>query len=237
MSDQRSTPQNLQVLYEDNHLIAVNKRVGDIVQGDKTGDMPLSEVVKLYLKKKYNKPGDVYLGVVHRLDRPASGVVLFARTSKALTRLNEMFKTREVEKVYWAVVNNAPEKRQGKLEDWLYRVPKQNKSFPAKAKRADSKLAVLEYELRGKSKDYFLLEVNLETGRHHQIRVQLSAMGCVIKGDLKYGSRRSNPNGGIHLHARKLSLLHPVRKEPLEMIAPVPEDPLWQFFEEQQIPA
>lgn len=235
MSHQRSTPQNLQVLFEDNHLIAINKRVGDIVQGDKTGDMPLSEVVKLYLKKKYNKPGDVYLGVVHRLDRPASGVVVFARTSKALARLNEMFKTREVDKIYWTVVNNAPAKPQGKLEDWLYRVPKQNKSFPSKAKRADAKLAVLRYQMLGESNDYFLLEVNLETGRHHQIRVQLSAIGCVIKGDLKYGSRRSNPDGGIHLHARRLSLIHPVRKTPLEVVAPVPDEVLWQFFEKQQL--
>jgi len=231
---QRSTPENLLVLYEDNHLIAVNKRVGDIVQGDKTGDRPLSEVVKEYIKHKYNKPGEVFLGVAHRIDRPVSGVVLFARTSKALSRLNEMFRTRDVEKVYWAVVKNAPPKKSDLLKNWLYKVQKQNKSYVSEKQRPDAKEGRLRYELLASSKDYHLLEIHPETGRHHQIRVQLAHMGCPIKGDLKYGFDRSNPDGGIHLHARKLKLVHPVKKTEMEIVAPAPKDVLWQFFEDQQ---
>src|SRR5690606_17217405 len=199
----RTTAENLQVIYEDNHLIAVNKRVGDIVQGDKTGDLPLSEVVKRYIKKKYNKPGEVYLGVSHRIDRPVSGVVLFARTSKALSRLNEMFRTREVEKTYWAVVKKAPPQPEGRMVNWLYRVEKQNKSYVSPKQRPDAKEGRLNFKMSTSSKDYHLLEIVPETGRHHQIRVQLAHMGCPIKGDLKYGFDRSNPDGGIHLHARK----------------------------------
>jgi len=228
----RSTPDSLEVLYEDNHLIAVNKRVGDITQGDKTGDVPLSEVVKEYIKNKYNKPGEVFLGVTHRIDRPTSGVVLFARTSKALARLNEMFKKRAVNKTYWAVVKKAPAAPNDRLENWLYKVQKKNKSFVSEKPRSDAKRGVLSYSLKGSSKDYHLLEVIPETGRHHQIRAQLAHIGCPIKGDLKYGFDRSNPDGGIHLHARQLSLTHPVKKTELTLEAPVPGDNLWQFFEQ-----
>lgn len=236
MADQnsRSTPENLDVLFEDNHLIAVNKRVGDITQGDKTGDLPLSEVVKEYIKNKYDKPGEVFLGVTHRIDRPTSGVVLFARTTKALTRLNEMFKKRTVQKTYWAVVKKAPAPPEGRLEDWLYKVQKKNKSFVSEKQREEAKKGMLTYQLKGSSKDYHLIEVTPETGRHHQIRVQLAHIGCPIKGDLKYGFDRSNPDGGIHLHARQLEFTHPVRKTELKIVAPVPEDVLWKFFEGQQ---
>lgn len=229
----RSTAENLLVIYEDNHLIAVNKRVGDIVQGDKTGDLPLSEVVKKYIKHKYNKPGDVYLGVAHRIDRPVSGVVLFARTSKALSRLNEMFRTREVDKLYWAVVKKAPTHTEGTLTDWLYKVEKQNKSFVSPKKRPDAKEGRLDFKMLSSSKDYHLLEITPHTGRHHQIRVQLANIGSIIKGDLKYGFDRSNPNGGIHLHARQLNLIHPVKKTPMRIVAPVPDDVLWKYFEDQ----
>ena len=212
------------VLYEDNHIIAVNKSSSEIVQGDKTGDQPLSETIKLYLKEKYNKPGDVFLGVVHRLDRPVSGVVLFAKTSKALTRLNEMFRTQEIKKTYWAIVKEKPEQPEGRLEHYLTRNEKQNKSMAYDKPRSDAKKAALSYRMIAQSDTYYLLEVQLETGRHHQIRCQLAAMGCPIKGDLKYGFDRSNPDGGIHLHARKLFFIHPVSKEPLSIIAPVPDD-------------
>ncbi|SDL09437.1 23S rRNA pseudouridine1911/1915/1917 synthase [Salinimicrobium catena] len=222
-----STPQNLQVLYEDNHLIIVNKRPGDIVQGDKTGDVPLSEVVKEYLKVKYNKPGNVYLGVVHRLDRPTSGIVVFARTSKALPRLNKLFKEKDAKKTYWAIVKNAPPKQQDRLVHFMKRNPKQNKSYAHLKEVADSKKAILDYHVLNQFNNYYLLEVDLHTGRHHQIRSQLSAIGCPIKGDLKYGFDRSNKDASIHLHARKLVLTHPVKKEKLEIIAPPPKDPLW----------
>ncbi|MFS4457004.1 RluA family pseudouridine synthase [Maribacter sp. 2304DJ31-5] len=225
--NQRSTPENLQVLHEDNHIIVVNKRPGDIVQGDKTGDLPLSEVTKVYLKKKYNKPGNVYLGVVHRLDRPTSGIVLFAKTSKALPRLNALFAEKEAKKTYWAVVKNKPNKDVGTLVHWLKRNSKQNKSYAYKKEVPDSKKAVLDYRLLKKLNRYFLLEIDLKTGRHHQIRSQLSSLGSPIKGDLKYGSDRSNPNGSIHLHARKLSFIHPVKKEVLEIHAPLPQDIIW----------
>ena len=217
------------VLYEDNHIIAVNKTCNEIVQGDKTGDTPLSEIVKAYIKDKYNKPGEVFLGVTHRLDRPTSGVVLFARTSKALTRLNEMFKSHEkIQKTYWAIVQNAPKQPQAKLENWLVRNEKQNKSYVAKPGTKDAKLAVLTYSTIATSDNYTLLEIQLETGRHHQIRCQLAAIGCPIKGDLKYGAKRSNPDGGISLHARKIAFIHPVSKQEICITAPVPNDKLWR---------
>lgn len=222
-----SNPQNLQVLYEDNHLIIVNKRPGDIVQGDKTGDRPLSEVTKAYLKKRHNKPGNVYLGVVHRLDRPTSGLVLFAKTSKALPRLNALFANKEAQKTYWALVKKMPAAPTGTLIHWLIRNPRQNKSYAHKKEIAGSKKAILRYCAIKTLKSYTLLEIDLQTGRHHQIRSQLSAMGCPIKGDLKYGFDRSNADGSIHLHARKLAFVHPVKKVPMEVIAPTPKDPLW----------
>ena len=223
-----SNKENLQVLYEDNHIIVVNKRVGDIVQGDKTGDKPLSEVVKEYIKDKYNKPGEVFLGVVHRLDRPTTGIVAFARTSKALTRLNELFKNRETHKTYWAVVKNKPAKTEDKLVHYLKRNEKNNTSKAHLKEVPDSKIASLDYTIIKELNNYFALEINLHTGRHHQIRAQLSAIGSPIKGDLKYGFDRSNPDGGIHLHARKLVFLHPVAKTPVEIVAPVPNDPIWK---------
>ena len=222
-----STPQNLHVLHEDNHLIIVNKRPGDIVQGDKTGDVPLSEVVKEYIKIKYNKPGNVYLGVVHRLDRPTSGIVLFAKTSKALPRLNKLFKEKDAKKTYWAIVKKEPPRQQDTLVHFMKRNPKQNKSYAHINEVPDSKKAILEYRLVKELNNYFLLEVDLQTGRHHQIRSQLSRIGCPIKGDLKYGFDRSNKDGSIHLHARKLVFEHPVKKEELEILALPPEDPLW----------
>lgn len=230
------------VLYEDNHIIAVNKTCNEIVQGDKTGDTPLSETVKAYIKEKYNKPGEVFLGVTHRLDRPTSGVVLFARTSKALTRLNEMFRTnvqgtKSIRKTYWAIVQGAPKVPEARLENWLVRNEAQNKSYittPPKpspqGRGKDAKLAVLTYKTLVKGEHYTLLEVNLETGRHHQIRCQLAAIGCPIKGDLKYGAKRSNPDGGICLHARKIEFIHPVKKENICITASVPNDSLWQQF-------
>ncbi|MBO4454071.1 MAG: RNA pseudouridine synthase [Paludibacteraceae bacterium] len=219
------------VLYEDNHIIAVNKTCNEIVQGDKTGDTPLSETVKAYIKAKYNKPGEVFLGVTHRLDRPTSGVVLFARTSKALTRLNEMFKSHEqIRKTYWAIVQGAPKQPEAHLENWLTRNEQLNKSFIAKPGAKEAKQAVLTYKTLVKGEHYTLLEVNLETGRHHQIRCQLAAIGCPVKGDLKYGAKRSNPDGGICLHARKIEFIHPVSKQPICITAPVPNDSLWQQF-------
>ena len=217
------------VLYEDNHIIAVNKTCSEIVQGDKTGDTPLSEIVKAYIKEKYNKPGEVFLGVTHRLDRPTSGVVLFARTSKALTRLNEMFKSHEqIQKTYWAIVQGAPKMPEGRLENWLIRNEQQNKSYIAKPNANNAKKAILNYRTLVRGENYTLLEINLETGRHHQIRCQLAAIGCPIKGDLKYGAKRSNPDGGISLHARQIAFIHPVSKQPICITAPVPDDSLWQ---------
>ncbi|MEW7290778.1 RluA family pseudouridine synthase [Aquimarina sp. 2304DJ70-9] len=227
MSKTLSNKDNLQVIYEDNHIIIVNKRPGDIVQGDKTGDQPLSEIVKEYIAEKYNKPGAVYLGVVHRLDRPTSGIVVFARTSKALPRLNKLFAEKEAQKTYWAVVQHQPPKESDTLTHWLKRNPKQNKSYANKNEVPDSKKAVLDYKLIKKLDNYYLLEIDLHTGRHHQIRSQLSSVGCTIKGDLKYGAKRSNKDGSIHLHARKLTFTHPVKKEPLTIIAPPPSDPIW----------
>jgi 23S rRNA pseudouridine1911/1915/1917 synthase len=228
MSKIVSTKENLDVLYEDNHIIVVNKRVGDIVQGDKTGDKPLSDVVKEYIKDKYNKPGEVFLGVVHRLDRPTTGIVLFARTSKALTRLNEIFKNRETQKTYWALVKNTPDAAEAKLVHYLTRNEKSNTSKAHNKEVSGSKMASLTYRIIKKLTNYTALEIDLHTGRHHQIRVQLSAIGSPIKGDLKYGADRSNPDGGICLHARKLILTHPVAKTPLEITAPVPDDSLWK---------
>lgn len=222
-----SNKNNLQVLFEDNHIIVVNKRAGDIVQGDKTGDTPLSEVVKEYIKDKYNKPGNVYLGVVHRLDRPTTGIVLFAKTSKALPRLNKLFKDKDAKKTYWAIVKNKPEKTTDKLVHWMRRNPKQNKSYAHKNEVPDSKKAILEYQVLQSLNNYHLLEIDLETGRHHQIRSQLSSIGSPIKGDLKYGFDRSNKDGSIHLHARKLEFEHPVKKEKISIIAPLPKDSLW----------
>ena len=227
------------VLYEDNHIIAVSKTCHEIVQGDKTGDTPLSEMVKAYIKEKYQKPGDVFLGVTHRLDRPTTGVVLFARTSKALTRLNAMFQSHEqIRKTYWAIVQTdngcqVANNGQGiRLENYLWRNEKQNKSIVVKPGTKDAKRAILSYKVIAQSERYSLLEVDLETGRHHQIRCQLAAIGCPIKGDLKYGAKLSNPDGGISLHARKIEFVHPVSKQLISITAPVPEDTLWQALEE-----
>jgi len=222
-----SNSTNLDIIYEDNHLIVINKRVGDIVQGDSTGDKPLSDVVKEYLKKKYDKPGEVYLGVVHRLDRPTTGIVLFAKTSKALTRLNEAFKNRTTQKTYWAVIKNTPPKEKDTLVHFLKRNSKNNTSKAHSKEVPESKQASLSYHIIKKLDHYFVLEIDLHTGRHHQIRAQLQAIGCPIKGDLKYGFDRSNPNGGIHLHARKLVLTHPVSKEIHTFIAKAPKDSVW----------
>ena len=219
------------VVYEDNHIIVVNKTASEIVQADKTGDTPLSETVKQYLKEKYQKPGNVFLGVTHRLDRPVSGLVIFAKTSKALTRLNEMFRAGEVKKTYWAVVKNAPKESEGELVHFLVRNEKQNKSYAYDKEVPNSKKAVLDYRLIGRSENYYLLEVDLKTGRHHQIRCQLAKMGCPIKGDLKYGSPRSNPDGSICLHARRVRFVHPVSKELIELKAPLPEGNLWKGYE------
>ena len=218
----------MEVIYEDNHLIAVNKTCREIVQGDKTGDTPLSEILKAWLKEKYAKPGNVFVGVAHRLDRPVSGLVLFAKTSKALARLNEMFRTGDIKKTYWAIVKNSPPTEEGTLEHWLVRNEKQNKSYAYTEEKPNSKKAILHYKLLARSDNYYLLEVDLKTGRHHQIRCQLAKMGCPIKGDLKYGSERSNKNGGISLHARKAQFIHPVSKEPVEIVASVPDDSLWK---------
>ncbi len=225
----RSTEQNLEILYEDNHLIIVNKRVGDLVQGDKTGDIPLSELVKSFIKKKYQKPGEVYLGVVHRLDRPTSGVVIFARTSKALSRLNEALRHKTIQKTYWAIVKQLPPNESDTLINYLVKNPKNNKSTAFNTEQKGTKKAILHYKVLKKFDNYSLIEINLETGRHHQIRVQLARIGSPIKGDLKYGFDRSNKDGGIHLHARKVEFVHPVSKELLIIEAPTPKDVLWDM--------
>lgn len=219
------------VLYEDNHIIIVNKEVGEIVQGDKTGDKPLSEIVKEYLKEKYNKPGNVFCGVIHRLDRPTSGIVMFAKTSKALSRLNEMFRNDEVTKTYWALVKNMPKKSEDTLVHYLVKNERTNKSAAFDFEKKGTKKSILHYKLIAKSDNYYLLEIDLETGRHHQIRTQLSKIGSPIKGDLKYGADRSNPDGGISLHARSISFIHPVSKNKINVVAPVPVDSLWKSFE------
>ena len=222
------------VVYEDNHIVVVNKTSSEIVQGDKTGDTPLSEMVKQYLKEKYNKPGNVFIGVTHRLDRPVSGLVVFAKTSKALPRLNEMFRNGEVKKTYWAIVKECPKETEGELVHYLVRNEKQNKSYAYDKEVKNSKKAVLHYKLIGHSQNYYLLEVDLKTGRHHQIRCQLAKMGCPIKGDLKYGFPRSNPDGGISLHSRSAEFIHPVSKQPVSIVAPVPADSLWKAMEQMK---
>ena len=221
----------MDVLYEDNHLIIVNKAPSEIVQGDKTGDKPLSESIKEYLKEKYHKLGNVFCGVTHRLDRPTSGVVVFAKTSKALSRLNEMFRNGEVDKTYWAVVKNRPPKEEDTLIHYLIKNEKTNKSTVYDTEKPNTKKAILHYKLIAASQKYFLLEVDLETGRHHQIRCQLAKIGCPIKGDLKYGAERSNPDGSISLHARTISFVHPVSKQQIHVVAPVPNDTLWKALE------
>jgi len=220
----------MEVLYEDNHLIAVNKANSEIVQSDKTGDVPLNDKIKAYLKTKYNKSGNVFLGVVHRIDRPVSGAVLFARTSKALTRMNEMFKQKTVKKTYWAIVKNHPPEDQDTLVHFLTRNIKQNKCYAYDHEVADSKKSILTYKLIAKSENYFLLEIDLQSGRHHQIRCQLAKIGCPVKGDLKYGFPRSNPDAGISLHSRSLSFIHPVSEEPVIITADPPKDSLWITF-------
>ena len=223
----------MEILYEDNHIIAINKSSSDIVQGDKTGDKPLVDTVREYLKERYSKSGNVFCGVVHRLDRPVSGVVLFAKTSKALARLNEMLRGHEIKKKYWAIVVKPPQEQEATLKHYLVRNERQNKSYAYTTEKKDSKLAVLHYVTMGKSERYTLLEVDLHTGRHHQIRCQLAAVGAVIKGHLKYGAPRSNPDGGISLHARSVEFVHPVRKELVVITAPLPTDKLWTAFDKQ----
>lgn len=220
------------VLYEDNHLLIINKLPSEIVQGDKTGDIPLSEVVREYIRVKYDKPGNAFLGVVHRLDRPVSGAVIFARTSKGLTRLNQMLRERAIKKTYWAVVKNLPTPPDGHLIHYMVRNEQQNKSYCFDVERKNSSRAELDYRFIGKSERYFLIEVDLQTGRHHQIRAQLAQIGCPIKGDLKYGFDRSNPGGFIHLHARSVSFEHPVSKVRINVLAPPPPDPVWDFFKD-----
>ncbi len=229
-STSNTNTDNINVLYEDNHIIAVNKTNNDLVQADQTGDIALIDKVKAYLKEKYKKPGDVFLGVIHRLDRPVSGVVLFAKTSKALTRMNQLFKEKNIDKIYWAIVKNKPEQPTGILKHYLVRNSKKNKSYSYSSPKKDSKEGELTYKLKSESNNYFLLEIKLHTGRHHQIRSQLSQIDCPIKGDLKYGFPRSEKNGGICLHARKISFIHPVQKEPITITAEPPEDNLWTYF-------
>ncbi len=227
MSKIISNKSNLQVLYEDNHIIIVNKRAGDIVQGDKTGDQPLSDVAKEFIKDKYNKPGNVYLGVTHRLDRPTTGIVVFAKTSKVLPRLNKLFSDKKINKTYWAIVKEKPESEKDTLTHWLKKNPKNNKSTAYNHEIKDSKKAILHYKIIKHLNNYFLLKVNLETGRHHQIRCQLASIGSPIKGDLKYGFDRSNKDASIHLHSRKIDFIHPVSKEQISVVAPTPQDPIW----------
>lgn len=218
------------VLYEDNHVIIVNKSSSEIVQADKTGDTPLSEMVKAFLKEKYNKQGNVYIGVTHRLDRPVSGIVVFAKTSKALARLNDMFAKKDIKKTYWAIVCKMPPQEEGQLINYLVKNEKQNKSYAYDKEVPNSKKSILNYKLIGKSDRYYLLEIDLQTGRHHQIRCQLAKIGCVIKGDLKYGADRSNKDGSISLHARSISFVHPVSKKEIKVVAPCPNDELWNYF-------
>lgn len=218
----------MEVVYEDNHLIVVNKAAGEIVQGDKTGDKPLSEMVKDYLREKYNKPGNVFCGVIHRLDRPVSGLVVFAKTSKALARMNEIFQNRKVKKTYWAISRNLPPRAEDTLVDYLTPRGRNNKTYVSRTPVDGAQKAVLDYKLLAKTDYYCLLEVNLHTGRKHQIRAQLSAMGCPIRGDLKYGDRRSNPDGGISLQSHRIVFEHPVSKKIIDLVAPIPNDNLWR---------
>lgn len=221
----------MNVLYEDNHIIIINKAAGEIVQGDKTGDKSLCDTMKQYIKKKYAKPGNVFIGLPHRLDRPVSGVVVFAKTSKALERLNGMFRDGNVKKIYWAITKGKPLKAEGEISSWILRNEKMNKSFSYPKEVKGSKHALLSYTLKAASQNYNLIEVELKTGRHHQIRCQLASIGCPIKGDLKYGAQRSNPDGSISLHARYIEFIHPVSKQLIQVTAPVPADRLWQNFE------
>lgn len=222
------------VLHEDNHLIIINKEASEIVQGDKTGDEPLRDTIMQFIKEKYKKPGNVFTGVVHRLDRPVSGAVIFAKTSKALPRLNQMIQDKSIKKTYWAIVKNKPEEEEATLVHYMIRYPEKNKSIAYNKDRKNAKRAELKYKLIASSKDYHLLEVELLTGRHHQIRAQLSAIGCPIKGDLKYGFARSNKDASISLHARSVEFIHPVKQEPVKAVAPCPKDNLWEFFEKSQ---
>lgn len=221
------------IIYEDNHLIVVNKESGELVQGDKTGDTPLLDSIKALIKERDQKPGAVFLGAPHRLDRPVSGVVIFAKTSKALSRMSDLFRRKAIQKTYWAIVEQAPQKEEGRLVGWMKKNEKQNKSYIRDSEAEGYKEAVLNYKLRASSDRYHLIEVNLETGRHHQIRAQLANMGCIIKGDLKYGASRSNPDASISLHSRFSRFEHPVKKEVLELVAPCPNDKLWAHFEGQ----
>ena len=221
----------MDILYEDNHIIIVNKAVGEIVQGDKTGDKPLSDIVADYLKERYHKPGAAFVGVPHRLDRPTSGIVVLAKTSKALERLNDMFRRGDVEKTYWAIVGNRPAEDEAELTHWLVRNEQQNKSYAYDRERPGAKQAILDYRLLVSLTNYHLLEVELKTGRHHQIRCQLAKIGCPIKGDLKYGAPRSNPDGSISLHARRVRFVHPVSHIDIDVTAPVPDNALWQAAE------
>ncbi|HNW96847.1 MAG TPA: RluA family pseudouridine synthase [Bacteroidales bacterium] len=222
------------ILYEDNHLLVFNKKPGEIVQGDKTGDKSLKDILSDYIKVKYNKPGNVYLGVAHRIDRPVSGAIIFAKTDKALTRINKLIHDRQIKKIYWAIVKTKPKNEHGTLRNHLWKNEEKNKSFVVDASRKGALMAELEYKVIGKSDNYFLLEVELHTGRHHQIRVQLAEMGCSIRGDLKYGYHRSNPDGSLSLHARKIEFIHPVKNEKMIIIAPTPSDNAWSFFEKKQ---
>ena len=221
----------MKVLYEDNHIIVINKAAGEIVQGDKTGDKSLCDTMKAYIKEKYAKPGNVFIGLPHRLDRPVSGIVVFAKTSKALERLNRMFSEGSVKKIYWALTKGIPTPAEAELESWILRNEKMNKSFSYPKEVKGSKRAILHYRLAAASQNYNLIEVELKTGRHHQIRCQLSSIGCPIKGDLKYGAQRSNPDGSISLHARYIEFVHPVSKQLIAITAPLPDDRLWQSFE------
>ena len=231
MDESRNTSsQEIEILYEDNHIIAVNKRAGQIVQGDNTGDKPLSDILKSYIKERDHKPGNVFLGVPHRIDRPVSGVVLFAKTSKALTRLSELFRTKDARKTYLAVVGSKPPKDSDTLVDYIYRNVKQNKSYVVDENHPDSKRSSLSYKVVGHSERYYLLEIDLHTGRHHQIRCQLANIGCPIRGDLKYGYPRSNKNGGINLHAARIRFTHPVKKEEIVIEAPFPDENIWKIF-------
>jgi len=225
-----NAPLEDRILYEDNHLIIVNKLPGELVQGDETGDVTLADSVKAYLKEKYSKPGNVYLGIPHRLDRPTSGIVVYARTEKALIRMSELFRGSGVKKTYWAVTDNCPNSEEGELVHYIVRDAKTNKCKAFQKEVKGSKLARLSYRVLAKSDRFFLIEIDLHTGRHHQIRAQLASIGCHIKGDLKYGAPRSNPDGGIHLHARRISFIHPIRREEIAIVAPPPKDSLWDYF-------
>lgn len=225
----------IEVLYEDNHLIGVNKKAGDITQGDKTGDETLPDKVKTWLKVKYDKPGNVFCGVIHRLDRPTSGIVMLAKTSKGLSRMNAMFQKKQVQKTYWAIVEEKPSTDSGSLSDYLKKNDKQNKSYVVNKSTPEAKHAELDFKLIASSDRYYLLEINPRTGRHHQIRTQLAHLGTIIKGDLKYGAKRSNGDGSISLHARKIQFTHPVSQELISITAPVPDDKLWKWFEKESM--